>query len=134
MSNLSLEDLRKAAMRLYSRRDPTHNKALDFEEVRRTIKLLFKDYQDGIRHRFRETVLQHELAHTTVAEALKDFAQHQGVGTEMLRLLIVEFDRNMDATRQEIEKAARDFNGYSEDAKGDILGGLVRLQEVSCDD
>ncbi len=134
MSNLSLEDLRKAALRLYSRRDPLHNKAIDFEELRRAIKILFKEYHDVIKPGFDEIIEKHQIAHTVAAEHLKDFAQHQGVGTEMLRLLIVEFDRNMDATRQELELAAKNFNAYSEDCKGDILGGLVRLQEVSCDD
>ncbi len=134
MSNLSLEDLRKAALQLYSRRDPLHNKSVDFGEERRTIKLFFKEYQDRVRASFQESIRQHELMHTGTAESLKEFAQHQGIGTEMLRLLILEFDRNMDATRNELEWAVRKFNGFSEDCKGDILGGLVRLQEVSCDD
>ncbi len=137
MSNLSLEDLRKAAYRLYGRRTPEQtrwNDQEDFQELRRAIKLFFSENERSMEHRFREMILQHELAHSAEAETLKLFAQSQGAGTEMLDLLILELDKAMQALRQVMEQCAKDYQAYSEDAKSDILGGLVRLQEISCDD
>ncbi len=136
MSNPPPDEYRRQAWPYFGTRLAArkHNSPLDYQNLRHGIKQRTDECQGSVSHRYQEIFLHQEMAHTCNAEALKRFAENQGSGSEMLTMLMLEYDRAMQSIRQDLEWALKAYNAASEDARSDLLGGLVRLEEVSYDD